>query len=223
MEPALNKIAGQLRDLLLQRHKGVLLGAAALVTGPVALSNLQWIQMRSAAVASELRDVAGMMGARSPGERQTGQLIKSKAQAASAKPANNDAPRQRALGKTFALPSPDDLPGLLAGPLLADAPLVLGAEGPVGGDLGAIGLPSAALGSGPGALALVPIGGGGGGSGGDTPGPIPTEQAPNPTIAAVPEPSTWFTMILGFGYCGYLLRRTRSRRSTVGRPRRAAS
>ena len=53
-----------------------------------------------------------------------------------------------------------------------------------------------------------PVGGGGGGGFLPTPPTGVTPVVPGP-VAAVPEPSTWITMILGFGLIGTALRRRR--------------
>lgn len=150
---------------------------------------------------------------RSPGERGATDILKGKARRGLADSTNarsEPKPTQRALGKVF-----DEPLQSLAGPL-APAPAV--AFLPLDGNSAALALPAMAM--------PVPIGsgifspvtggipsgggfvGGGGGSGGTGDGSLP--PAP-PVVAAVPEPSTWLLLLIGFAAVGASIRRGKAR------------
>lgn len=158
---------------------------------------------------------------RSPGERGTTDAIKGKAKAKGDEPQPRKAataatPKQRALGKVFdnpaskvaaaTLPQPvlEFLPANIASEpdtILASIPPVLGGSsifapvigGGIGGGGGFIG------------------GGGGGGSGGGGGGGNVINPPPVPAVAsAVPEPSTWILLLLGFAAIGASSRRPKS-------------
>lgn len=172
--------------------------------------------------AAQVRNVFDMLANRSPGERITGNLNKSKSSASIPKLGGGDSDelRQRALGKVF--PTPPAPPGAAVGqdepvffaleeqpstPYMLEGPFGtsdLVGGGPVIGAGGFIGIPVAGSGSGGG------NGGGpsGGGSDGGTGGPPPSP----PPFSAVPEPSTWAMLLLGFGLIGAGMRRRRAYR-----------
>lgn len=152
---------------------------------------------------------------RSPGERGATDMLKGKVKRDIAR--NDDAPgkskpTQRALGKIFSDPLQS-----LAGPI-APAPVVeflpldagviaasipaLALAAPVGS-----GIFSPFAGGGPSGGGFIGGGGNGGGSGGGS-GFIP--PASPPTAAAVPEPSTWILLLIGFAAVGASIRRTRA-------------
>ncbi|WP_411291203.1 PEPxxWA-CTERM sorting domain-containing protein [Sphingorhabdus sp.] len=149
---------------------------------------------------------------RSPGERGAADIIKGKAKRALAKddaPIGKPKPTQRALGKTF-----DDPLLSLAGPLTS-AP---GVEFlPVDAAPAAASIPALALTVPGGSGGFTPVGGGsigggvgggsgGGGGGGD--GIVPPPPA-LPPVAAVPEPSTWTLLLIGFAAVGASIRRSK--------------
>lgn len=151
-----------------------------------------------------IKTVAAMMAERSPGERAKGAL-------ASLKHKRTEL-HERALPKVrapsppvsplaaivTAPPAPPVLPpaattplfGLMAGPPVVVPPVTGGGVTPVG----------------PPSFSNIPPPGGGGGA---IVPPITPEQLPPPP--AVPEPSTWALMLLGFAFTGLALRRDRRR------------
>lgn len=148
---------------------------------------------------------------RSPGERGATDILKGKAKRALAKddvPTGKPKPTQRALGKTF-----DDPLTTLAGPL-TQAPAVefLPVDAAPTTPL----IPALALTVPGGSGGFTPVGGGfiggggggGSGGGGGDGGVIPPPPAP-PPVAAVPEPSTWALMLIGFAAVGASIRRTK--------------
>lgn len=150
---------------------------------------------------------------RSPGERGEVNALKGKGLITSKLAALQDEPAagppsQRALGKIFD-PEPFDIAAAEENPIVfLTAPIAgIGTpQGlvPLGSATGASsGFPSGA-GSIPGSFAVAPPissspGGGGGGGGSDNPAP--------PSIGAVPEPSTWLLILMGFFSVGFALRR----------------
>ena len=170
---------------------------AAMVT-PMGSSAVTAMQQ----AADELEDYLN----RSPGER--GAVLAGKGKggkgAALASASAPDGPSEEALGKVFDMPTSDpveEIAGTQAPPAeeglpLAVAPTVLAPGGLIpggggGGFPGGGGIPG---GGGPGGGG--PGGGGGGGGGG---GP--------PPVGAVPEPSTWALLIMGFMFTGGMMRR----------------
>jgi len=164
---------------------------------------------------------------RSPGERDDTKLSPVKGKGASGK--TTEAPEQRALGKIFDTPPGSDLSDpepttfetamstLPIGPLEEIATAPLGQPSDVGGT-------GNSPGASPSPLFLVPVANGGGGGGGgsaddedaDTGDPETGEDegdpAPPPSVevpSAVPEPSTWMLLVLGIGFVGAAMRRTR--------------
>ena len=157
-----------------------------------------------AAAVSQAKSLAELLDQRSPGDRGTGALTKTKRV-------------HHALTKVRGKPVPPLTPSAseLAKLLLPPAPLVLETGLPVAlvqgppptlGEI--VGPPRAA---GPGGVLVAPPGGGGGSPGGGT-GPIVYPGRDVITAPAVPEPGTWATMLLGFGLIGWRIRRRGIRR-----------
>ena len=157
-----------------------------------------------------MKTVAAMLAERSPGERPEGAL-------ASLKHKREAMLHQRALPKVRgpypayeALAGPPPSPPIAPPPELplytavAGAPVLL--------------IPPAT--PGPPVLSNIPLPGGGGGGGGGAFSPPVVQSTPQvPTVpvipvtqAAVPEPSTWTTMILGFALIGRVFGRRRATR-----------
>ena len=145
---------------------------------------------------------------RSPGERGATDIIKGKAKRALAKddaPIGKAKPTQRALGKTF-----DDPLLSLAGPL---TPVPVVEFLPINATPAAASIPALALTVPGGSGGFTPvsggfIGGGGGGGGGSGGGGGGGDGiVPPPPVAAVPEPSTWTLLLLGFAAVGASIRR----------------
>ena len=144
---------------------------------------------------------------RSPGERGVTDLLKGKAKRALAKndaPIGKPKPNQRALGKTF-----DDPLLSLVGPL-TPAPSVDFL--PVDAAPATPSIPALALTVPGGSGGFTPVGGGfiggGGGGGGGGDGIVPPPPPP-PPVAAVPEPSTWTLLLIGFAAVGASIRRSK--------------
>ena len=158
---------------------------------------------------------------RSPGERGATDILKGKAKRALAKndaPIGKPKPTQRALGKTF-----DDPLLSLVGPL-TPAPVVEFL--PVNASPVVASIPALALAVPGGGGGFTPVGGGfiggggsGGGGGGD--GIVPPPPAP-PPVAAVPEPSTWTLLLIGFAAVGASIRRSK-KAGKLSRPDRAGN
>lgn len=157
-----------------------------------------------------LRDPGSILADRSPGTRAAGALTQSKA----TKLIKPSAPRATSLSSAggpplkraqAALAPAVGGPALESGSLIQPATLDLLPEMPgVAGDLFAPGggVPGGGFGPGFG----FPIGGGGGG-GGYYELPVPPVVPRGGGPGSVPEPATWFTLIIGFAAIGYALRR----------------
>lgn len=191
------------RSLAIAAALSAALGGAALVSLNAVTGN----DMLHAAVATA-QSLSDVFNERSPGERTSAQLTKTK--------------HARALAKTrphVVVPpeQPHELARILMPP--ADVPLELAPPVPMASMI----LPPPVSGfMAPGAVGggtiVSPPGGGAivgpPGGGGITPPGGGTEVIPNeprePVPSAVPEPSTWALMLLGFGLVGWRSRRTRS-------------
>ncbi|WP_308517887.1 PEPxxWA-CTERM sorting domain-containing protein [Sphingomonas flavescens] len=165
-----------------------------------------------AAAVQQAQSLTQLLDQRSPGERVAGAQTKhKKIQHALAKVRTRERP---------AGPSTSELAKVLmpTGPVGADAaivpPVAIAGPAPQLADFVA---PPAAPGGGP---PIVGPGGSPGGSpggiggGGGSPGGPPIIYRPEETktpVAAVPEPSTWAMMLLGFGLMGWRVRRTKAR------------
>jgi hypothetical protein len=183
-------------------------------------------------------NIASILGDRSPGARTSANLIKDK---------RSEAPGSRALARTGTRQSPVDLgalveaaapaiiaaapENLIGSPLLmaglAPLPALDGFQTPDFVSFPGTGFGSTAGGGGGGVIGL-PGGGGGGAAppgGGSSPpidgGPIGGTPPPPGVVAAVPEPSVWLTLILGFGAIGWSIRRNRGKLCHPKRSRRA--
>lgn len=181
---------------------------------------LSAIGMRANAAEQEAADSAnGKSGnlvtaflSRSPGERGATDANKGKAKAKAPESGNvatAATPKQRALGKVFDAPASKPVATGISQPILAFLPDNIASEtNPV---LASV-LP--VLGGGSSIFSPVTgggIGGGGGfiggGGGGGGSGPI-VNPPPVPAVAsAVPEPSTWILLLLGFAAIGASIRR----------------
>lgn len=129
---------------------------------------------------------------------------------------------QRALGKVFG-PDPLTIDAALQGPILpltspfADLAIPIG-QIPLGQTIGGSSGPGSAANTIPGSVILGPNGssssGGGGGGGGDG------EDPSRPPVNAVPEPSAWALLLVGFFGAGFALRKSKAktdhRRQMVG-------
>ena len=219
---AIRRARGARAQLRARRRRMAALAACACLGVAVPLSMIFADFSGSdaiAAVSGGAQNLLDMLDQRSPGARTEGQLTKTKR-------------HERALARMrgaphvpAAAPVPPGQPELAAilmdvpQPLpveLAAAPLAEVGPPPSLGTL--IGSPG---GGGGGPLIGSPGGGGGGGGGpgtpgGDTPQTIPTEQPHIPVVdtPAVPEPSTWATMLLGFAVIGWRVRRRTARSRT---------
>lgn len=172
----------------------------ALVSAPLAVLTLNQLGIEVPGAGSAQRLMA-LLDARSPGEREKGELSQTKL----ARKDVAQKPKQRALGKVFPpKPNPlEQLAKLVTQPPPAVPPMV--DEGlPVGPlSLSDVVLPAtpAAI---PGLVPPTSIVGGSviGGAPGDS-GNVP----PPPVTSAVPEPGTWLMMLVGFAMIGSAVRR----------------
>jgi hypothetical protein len=204
---AIDQMRRRRRAIVQQRRRrrtlagvGALALALATAGGMAALTDTDL----AGAAAARALGFMDLMERRSPGARTVAQLSKTR-------------PMQRTLAERE--PEAPLLPASLVQALAPPvAPLV-----PV--DLGPPAIPQLALFATPPAspfLAPAPdgggtsgcCGGGGGGGGGGKGGGGGGTETTTPTIVTniqpVPEPSTWMTMLLGFGLAGWLLRRERN-------------
>ena len=209
------------RSLTILRWSGGLATALATVVLIVlTLSHSGYLGGASAVIDNSAERIVDLLMARSPDRRTTAELTKSKEHSARAglpgAPATPDS--ERMLGKTF---PPDNLAQVMKAPeeLLASGPWPEQIT-----ELPQIGGPFAleethfqgVMPPGTGIRGPGWIGDGfgssggsssGGSSGGGEGGTVP----PPPVVAAIPEPSTWVTMILGTLLCAASMRR-RNRR-----------
>ena len=180
-------------------------GALALaLTSTLSIASFSGVDIASAAVA-KAQSLADMFARRSPGERTTAHLTKTKhkhkhfAVLAAREEAEIPAPPvEKPLVEALLTPAPATLPVIpVALPAIAEKaapPIAPAVFAPViGGGI------------------FAPGGGGGGpgGGGGGPPGQPPPNQPPGqpPPTPSVPEPGTWAMMIAGFGLSGLMLRR----------------
>lgn len=183
---------------------------AAIASAPLAVTSLgsQGVAIPGLQSAQQLM---AMLDARSPGEREKGELAQTKIKKRLAL-----VPRERALGKTFP-PKPSPMEQLArvvvpAPPPVPTVPPIVPLVPPTAVD---IINPATFIASAP------PLGGGtsiigGGGGGGALPpssGVPPTSEVPpgGTVVSPVPEPGTWLTMLLGFGMIGSAMSRRRTR------------
>jgi hypothetical protein len=184
-------------------------------------------------VYSISKDIASIMSERSPGARTSGKTSKHKRAQASHErdtaSTNNGAapPEARAANPSALSEAKPEAPGSAA-PVVIDSPEVaaaFGAEPRVGVPRAPFAASVPGLGGAGGVSGgAVTVPGGGGAGGGTSPGAGATAPdsvtappggviPPTTSVAAVPEPSTWMTMIFGFGAVGFSLRRNRRRLS----------
>ena len=200
---AIEQMRRRRRRILQQRKRrrtltgvGALALALATAGGVAALTDTDL----AGAAAARALGFMDLMDRRSQGVRIVSQLSKT-----------------RPVQQVLAAREPEAAPFLPASFVPALAPP---AESLVPVDLGPTAIPQLALFAAPPAspFFVPPPGGGtsgccGGGGGGKGGGGGGTETTP-PTIITttqpVPEPSTWMTMLLGFGLAGWLLRRERN-------------
>lgn len=160
------------------------------------------------AAVVKAQSLADLIGARSPGTRAAGELIKTKAKHARALAKARPAPRSGL--KQIPMPkiAMADVPQLLDTTPLVPAAADWQPPAPVGElavpppTLGAIVLPGPGAGVPPGATPPATV-----------PGSEPKEPVHVPS--AVPEPDTWASMLLGFALIGWHLRRRKSIKAIV--------
>lgn len=182
---------------------------AAIASAPLAITSLGEHGVALPGLGSAQKLMA-LLDARSPGERQKGELAQTKIKRLAS------TPRQRALGKVFPpKPSPVER---LAQVVVPTPPAPLEIVPPVAPlappTIAEVISPARLLASAPLVVGSAIVGGGGGGG---IPSGPPTSVVPPPPIAVVtnpvPEPESWLMMLLGFGVVGATLR---------SRPRRRA-
>ncbi|WP_246450666.1 PEPxxWA-CTERM sorting domain-containing protein [Sphingomonas rhizophila] len=149
--------------------------------------------------ASSVQSIMALLDQRSPGERTKGELTKTKRQYRVLSSAS-----WPAVAKTLPPAMPQAVEGSPFLPPEAPPEFQLASFAP-----GSIS-PPVTFGGGGGS------GGGGGGgccgSGGGGGGNTPTDNPGTPPVPAVPEPSTWAMLLIGFGAIGSALRRQRRER-----------
>lgn len=195
------------------QRRAIVTTAVVVVVGAMALTIGR---PGGAAGNSGLQDTLAELAARSPGARIGGVALKGKGKG-----------KSRAVLASAAAPEPaaetpiaNVLP--VATTPVNPAPQIVLGEFPTAVAIPGTAAPAPALpgfapvfpGIGGGGFVIGPGGGGGGGGGTGvvTPTPTPT-PTPNPTVTptpppvpAIPEPSTWFMLILGFGVVGGAMR-----------------
>ena len=165
-------------------------------------------------VLAQTSDALDRFTGRSPGERGETDILKGKVRKLAdrlfGRRSNGGEPEQRALGKIFDTPPEDAIKELSStpGPLALTAPpptglLPLGDTGgtPAGSDGGQPGFPGGIGTVVPPVTSVTPT--------------DPTSPGVPPPVAAVPEPGTWVTMMLGLALCAAALRRRRRRGAEV--------
>jgi PEP-CTERM motif len=187
------------RRALQKRRRRVALAAGACVAAAVPLSfSLLGVTGNDLvhAAASQAQSLSELLEGRSPGERTTAQLTKTKRaklRVSAVVPPEHLAAAPPLIRKG----DHGDVAQMLMGPPPIDIvpPIAEAAT-----DLPS--LPEIGGGSGPGVVAGPPGGGGG-------PVSFPASEPHHPVtpVSAVPEPSTWATMLLGFGLLGWRVRR----------------
>lgn len=165
----------------------------------------------AASTAAYVPDVDSILDSRSPGQRRYGWLLNNKPERLAFSAENP--PTERVLSSTrrrpasgSGVPNPEvPLTTLGIVPDTTVPPSDFGESGSFGGIGGPGGTPivGGIPGPGPGP------GGGGGGGGDDTPG-NPVTPTPETPVAAVPEPSSWAMLVMGFAALGAFMRRRRS-------------
>ena len=196
-EAAIRLMRGKRQQIVQRkRRRQLIAGAGALalaLSAAVGVAGLTGTDLADAA-ATRARSIMDLMDQRSPGARTTAELTKTKARHVVLPEREAAAPENLA---HILAPVPAILPIDLGPPAIPELTLLTAPLPPLffapppGGGGGGVG---ACCGGG---------GGGGGGGGTDSPPEIPNVPPP------VPEPSTWMTMLLGFGVMGWLLRRQR--------------
>lgn len=173
----------------------------------ISLNNGSFGSRAEAAITAYAPDVESILDSRSPGQRRYGWLLNNKPDrlAFSAE----DPPSERVLPATRRRPAGGaDVPSTPDSPLttldfMPDAVVP-------SSDIGDLAVPGAIGGIGPGSTPIIGgiPGPGGGGSGGsdNTPG---NPVTPTP-VTAVPEPSSWAMLVLGFATLGTFMRRRKS-------------
>ena len=186
--------------------------AIALLTAVACLGGLSVVAPGSSIGQSALallRDPSSILADRSPGARAAGALTQSKASKASkplSRRAANLSSAERPLQGVQAALAP-----AVGGPAASNAPIFPGLvdflpEAPgVAGDLIAPGGEGSGGGFVPGFA--FPVAGGGGGGGGFFVPPQPPGVPDVGGPGGVPEPATWFTLLVGFSAIGCALRR----------------
>lgn len=176
----------------------MLAGSLALVVGaPIAWIMAEPAAAVAASVADQARDLADLLGQRSPGTRTQAELTKHARIAAKTraqpKPASHE--------PTADAPKTAELVDLLSPPL---APVSIVAEG-LAPPLAPPPTLNAILASAPVNQSFTPPGDGGG------PVHFPTTEPREelPPTSAVPEPGTWAMMLFGFGLIAWRIRRRR--------------
>jgi hypothetical protein len=197
------------RASAVRRRRRRLLLAACVAT--IAGAPIAWFMAEPAAAvvasaANEARDLADLLGQRSPGARTQAELTKHARIAAKTRAQPKPAPHEPAADA----PKTAELVDLLSPPL---APVAVVAEG-----LAAPNTPpptlNAIVGSTPVIASFTPPGGGG-------PAHFPTTEPRDelPPTSAVPEPGTWAMMLFGFGLIAWRVRRRRpASRIELARP-----
>src|SRR4051794_4322705 len=192
-----------------RRRMAMLAGSLALVVGvPIAWVMAEPAAAVAASVTDQARDLADLLGQRSPGTRTQAELTKHARIAAKTRAQPKPAPHE----PTGDAPKTAELVDLLSPPL---APVAVVAERlappfspppPAAVAVGGEGPPppfappptlNAIVGSTPVITSFSPPGGGGGGGPAHFPTTEPRDELP-PT-SAVPEPGTWAMMLFGFG------------------------
>ena len=176
----------------------MLAGSLALIVGaPIAWIMAEPAAAVAASVADQARDLADLLGQRSPGTRTQAELTKHARVAAKTRAQPKPAPHEPAADA----PKTAELVDLLSPPL---APVGIVAEG-LAPPFAPPPTLNSIVGSTPVITSFTPPGDGGGSV--HFPTTEPRDELP-PT-SAVPEPGTWAMMLFGFGLIAWRVRRRR--------------
>lgn len=202
----------KVRTTMRRRRRTALIAAGISVAAAsgsfLALVGMTGDDIVRAAVAQS-KSLADLLDARSPGSRTEAQLTKTKHARALSKqrmaPRHAPAPPKPDMAEVAQLLAPSGAPEPVS--IATSAPDLIGPPPSLSMIVGVPGAGGGVIPPG----GEIPPGGGGGGvippGGGPPLVNVPTPQPREPVTPALPEPGTWATMLLGFAFIGWRIRR----------------